>query len=601
MVFQSYALFPHMTVLENVAYGLHRVGRAARPRRTAGPRRRWRWSGSRASARGCRASCRAASSSGWRWPARWCCEPQVLLFDEPLSNLDAKLRRQVREEIRELQQRLGITAVYVTHDQAEALAVSDRIIVMSNAAIAQEGTPRELYEEPADRFVADFIGDANIVEAEIVAVDGDVAEVRLGDGHHPAAAPRPRGPVRPCWRSGRRRSCCRPAPAGGVLEGEVLKASYLGSHIEYELGTPVGELFAIDAHASAAAGARDTEVGIRFADRGVTLIPGALSGVRAGAGRRPAPEIASATPGADARIGLPRRSPSPREEVVDPAARLLDQQDAGEAVPGIDVQLEIGVGTPVGDRGQAQRTGAEAAEVDSGREHPLDRREIGGVGQARGPADLDAGPLDPVGRGGHERDAVQGGAAPAPCEVEFVGRRAEDGAELDLPPATNATRDAKTRHPADEIGGAVDRVDHPDPLADLAAFLLAEEGVVGEGFREPARQQALDCGIGLAGIVLRTLEGDREARPALEPVQRQTCRPRPSRRGRHTSRGGRAIPRQLRHRVLARQLVSSDTAVFWKRPPSLPRLVVRSRRAQLRAQLRERSPCPLDPSGQVLF
>ena len=177
-------------------------------------------------------------------------EPQVLLFDEPLSNLDAKLRRHVREEIRDLQRQLGITAVYVTHDQAEALAISDRVIVMSNAAIAQEGSPRELYEEPADRFVADFIGDANIVEVEIVAVDGDEAEVRLGTGHASGSRAAASRRARPCWRSGRRRSCCRPSPADGVLEGEVLKASYLGSHVEYEVGTPVGELFVIDGHAS---------------------------------------------------------------------------------------------------------------------------------------------------------------------------------------------------------------------------------------------------------------------------------------------------------------------------------------------------------------
>ena len=107
-------------------------------------------------------------------------EPQVLLFDEPLSNLDAKLRRRVREDIREIQQSLGITSVYVTHDQQEALAVSDRIIVMNDAVIAQEGSPHELYEAPADVFVADFIGDANLVDGEIVGVDGEVATVRVG-------------------------------------------------------------------------------------------------------------------------------------------------------------------------------------------------------------------------------------------------------------------------------------------------------------------------------------------------------------------------------------------------------------------------------------
>src|SRR5262249_14683443 len=108
-------------------------------------------------------------------------EPQVLLFDEPLSNLDAKLRRRVREDIRDLQRQLNLTVAYVTHDQQEALAVSDRVIVMANAVVAQSGTPRQLYEEPASLFVADFIGDANIVPAMVAAVDGEYATVRIGN------------------------------------------------------------------------------------------------------------------------------------------------------------------------------------------------------------------------------------------------------------------------------------------------------------------------------------------------------------------------------------------------------------------------------------
>ena len=96
----------------------------------------------------------------------------MLRFDEPLSNLDAKLRRRVREDIRELQQRLGLTVAYVTHDQQEALAVSDRIIVMDQAAIAQSGTPRELYEAPVQPFVADFVGDSNLVDAELTTRNG---------------------------------------------------------------------------------------------------------------------------------------------------------------------------------------------------------------------------------------------------------------------------------------------------------------------------------------------------------------------------------------------------------------------------------------------
>ncbi len=107
-------------------------------------------------------------------------EPQVLLFDEPLSNLDAKLRRRVREEIRDLQRNLNLTVAYVTHDQEEALAVSDRIVLLDNGRIAQVGAPMELYEQPANLFVAGFIGDANLLDAELVAVDGQRASVRLG-------------------------------------------------------------------------------------------------------------------------------------------------------------------------------------------------------------------------------------------------------------------------------------------------------------------------------------------------------------------------------------------------------------------------------------
>ena len=112
----------------------------------------------------------------------------MLLFDEPLSNLDARLRRQMREEIRELQQRLNLTVVYVTHDQAEAMAVSDRIIVMNRAVIAQEGAPRELYEQPRDAFVAGFMGDANRVRGidRAPRFDARRRDARPGDAVAPA-------------------------------------------------------------------------------------------------------------------------------------------------------------------------------------------------------------------------------------------------------------------------------------------------------------------------------------------------------------------------------------------------------------------------------
>ena len=150
----------------------------------------------------------------------------MLLFDEPLSNLDARLRRQMREEIRDLQQRLVLTVVYVTHDQAEAMAVSDRIIVMNKAAIAQEGAPRELYEQPRDAFVAGFMGDANRVRGMLARRDATHGRRPLGA--LTLSLPH-RGLAR---RRGRRRDPPRSDRAArggcGALRGTVRKAAYLG-------------------------------------------------------------------------------------------------------------------------------------------------------------------------------------------------------------------------------------------------------------------------------------------------------------------------------------------------------------------------------------
>ena len=201
-------------------------------------------------------------------------EPQVLLFDEPLSNLDAKLRRRVREDIRELQRSLNLTVAYVTHDQEEALAVSDRIIVMSNARIAQTGAPRELYEEPANLFVADFIGDANIVEATLQETRGETAIVMLDvlalelprrgvSGRSVKLA------VRPDAISLSEKPTKEPAMAG-----RVGKASYLGTHVEYEVETPVGTLFVVD-HGRKDPYLPGTAVAVTLSpERGVAIIPG---------------------------------------------------------------------------------------------------------------------------------------------------------------------------------------------------------------------------------------------------------------------------------------------------------------------------------------
>jgi iron(III) transport system ATP-binding protein len=245
MVFQSYALFPHMSVLENVAYGPSVQGVPKRDAQAMAMEKL-----GLVGLTGLEKRSPSELSGGQQQRVAVAralvLEPQVLLFDEPLSNLDAKLRRRVREDIRELQQTLNLTVAYVTHDQQEALAVSDRIIVMSNARIAQTGTPRELYEQPANLFVADFIGDANIVEGSIEEAQGETVTVRLDA----LTLDLPRRGVP----GGRVKLAVRPdairlheaVPAEPAMAGRVTKASYLGTHVEYEVESPVGVLFVVD-------------------------------------------------------------------------------------------------------------------------------------------------------------------------------------------------------------------------------------------------------------------------------------------------------------------------------------------------------------------
>ncbi|MFQ5793524.1 MAG: ABC transporter ATP-binding protein [Candidatus Bipolaricaulia bacterium] len=178
MVFQSYGLFPHMTVLQNVAYGLKvkRVPRQQIKNRVAEAL-------SLVGLQGLEDRSTGQLSGGQQQRVALCralvTEPKVLLFDEPLSNLDAKLRKGTREQIRNLQQELGITSVYVTHDQAEAMSISDKIVVMNEGRIEQIGVPGEIYEHPRSRFVADFIGEANFHTGRVVAIQGQQITVDL--------------------------------------------------------------------------------------------------------------------------------------------------------------------------------------------------------------------------------------------------------------------------------------------------------------------------------------------------------------------------------------------------------------------------------------
>ncbi len=269
MVFQSYALFPHMSVVDNVAYGLVVSGVAKRAAR-AQAEQRLAMVGLKNMGRRMPSELSGGQQQRVAVARALVLEPSVLLFDEPLSNLDAKLRRRVREDIRELQQQLELTAVYVTHDQEEALAVSDRIIVMKDAAIAQEGSPRELYEQPASRFVADFIGDANLVPGRVLAVEGEVADLDVGGLRY-------RLPHRNCSK-GDVEVAVRPeairldAGAGAVgIAAKVRKATYLGSHIQYRVESALGELFVTDKQVDALI-TPGTDVSMSFAEHGITLL-----------------------------------------------------------------------------------------------------------------------------------------------------------------------------------------------------------------------------------------------------------------------------------------------------------------------------------------
>ena len=232
-VFQNYALFPHLSVFDNVAYGLRVQGRA--------------------SAEIARAVAEVLALVGLQGYDRQfpqqlsggeqqrvalaraiVIRPRVLLFDEPLSNLDAQLRVRMRGEIRALQQALSITAVYVTHDQEEAMAISDRIAVMSRGSIVQEGTAEALYVRPASEFVARFIGRVNLLEARVVAASDERVEVEVAGQRvtavatvRPAVGDKARVVVRP--------ETIKLAPAAGGAVGTVVTRTFLGEKVEYEV------------------------------------------------------------------------------------------------------------------------------------------------------------------------------------------------------------------------------------------------------------------------------------------------------------------------------------------------------------------------------
>jgi spermidine/putrescine ABC transporter ATP-binding subunit len=250
MVFQNYALWPHMTVRQNVSYGLK-----LRKVRSADIASRVDAILDQVGLTGLAERYPGQLSGGQQQRVALAralvLNPKMLLLDEPLSNLDAKIRVQVRSEIRKLQKELGITAVYVTHDQEEALAMSDRIAVFSLGRVCQVGSPRALYERPVSRFVADFIGINNLLEGTVQGRDGSgVLRVETALGTLAAIHSEPLGVGERCV------LCIRPEnlaldTAGDSTRnrfaGTVSFSAYLGNTLRYDVDVGGGITFKVDA------------------------------------------------------------------------------------------------------------------------------------------------------------------------------------------------------------------------------------------------------------------------------------------------------------------------------------------------------------------
>ena len=241
VVFQSYALFPHLTVFDNIAFGLRmrrlpaadialRVRRAQEIVRLDALEQRYP------------SELSGGQQQRVALARALVIEPSLLLLDEPLSNLDAQLREQMRFEIRQIQRSIAVTTVFVTHDQSEAMAVADRLVVMAAGRVRQIGTARQIYEDPADMFVAGFIGQANLLRGTVREVAGSEARIDMKTGDSLLA--RHRGDLRPgdaavlVVRPEDMRLAATAPPDGNAILGSVARVSYLGASIV--IGVQVG-------------------------------------------------------------------------------------------------------------------------------------------------------------------------------------------------------------------------------------------------------------------------------------------------------------------------------------------------------------------------
>lgn len=263
MMFQSYALFPHMNVYHNIAYGLEVTKRPKEEirERVAGVIQQ-------VGLTGLEQRPVAALSGGQQQRVALArslvMQPRVLLFDEPLSNLDAKLRKRVREEIRDLQLEMGITSLYVTHDQEEAMAISDLVVLMNKGIIEQKGDPRSLYTRPISRFAADFIGRANFFEGSydgktITAGGYTQAHQQNGVVGNVTVMVRP--------------EALRVSLNSSGMEGTMHSVAFLGSSTEFSVDTPVGRLEGVVAGDAPDLPGRGEQVRVQFAPGGVYLLP----------------------------------------------------------------------------------------------------------------------------------------------------------------------------------------------------------------------------------------------------------------------------------------------------------------------------------------
>jgi ABC-type Fe3+/spermidine/putrescine transport system ATPase subunit len=245
MVFQNYALWPHMTVRGNVTYGLRlrKLGAAEIARRLAAGLAKVNLTGFEDRYPG---QLSGGQQQRVALARALVLNPDILLLDEPLSNLDAKIRTQVRGEIRTLQKDLGITTLYVTHDQEEALSLSDRVAVMRDGRVQQVAAPKALYERPVNRFVADFVGTNNFIAGVCKERVGDdvLVETALGPLRGRPAGGLPIGDR--CVLAVRPENLSLDGGGGNTIDGRVRLSAYLGNILRYDVETAPGLVLKVD-------------------------------------------------------------------------------------------------------------------------------------------------------------------------------------------------------------------------------------------------------------------------------------------------------------------------------------------------------------------